>query len=704
MKALTAIRPACLILALSISSFAPWDYVQAQTDPRFGTVGREGAEVFNLAWYREYQRQNNNPILPDKQKHFIVGQIPNRSDTLGIDWQWYLLDLLEQPSSLLLQHFLNLALDMIQSDALPVVRDAWRDNRDDLEAVWANTVNGTSKTWKVKVFGVTITSYTVRLSDTKVTLPEELPEIQLTVNPDGESISLTVDIDVEWSTHARGSNGSIHAEPTFHTRLSLLGTIAFDEDENGRYLAVKEIRGKSVTDAEGDIKFTVNILNIGKVSFTWSKLDILIQSQIDKTLESNIGKLMEIDQNQDGQPDLAQRFYFESFLSTLFFDGKPLPRQQEILDRIFTSESAWIQEQIEANGRRGACWEIGNEPNWFPLMRPEQYADFYSRYYKLIKQLDPTAKCMVGGLLLKEAIDNPHDFVMLLIPDLLGAFREDLATFVANSLFEIGTVAWYEAFFAALPEEVMVDIGNFHLYPMQAAAPGFQLAEVTPHIEALAASFTTHGASEIWLTELGNIDWRRTEQDVAAFCWELCSFLKENKVGISRWFWSRSVGYDRRFDTIGQRPISALLAADGKTPTTIGWIYFLAADLQIWRKKEAPNPDSLLQTLQSPPLPQTLTLSPSYPNPFSVAGGSSMGATAMRIPYALPEESEVRLQIYDIMGRITRQLAHGRQRAGWHQATWDGRNDLGSSVTSGVYFVVLNAAGKVETRKLIVTR
>jgi flagellar hook assembly protein FlgD len=56
------------------------------------------------------------------------------------------------------------------------------------------------------------------------------------------------------------------------------------------------------------------------------------------------------------------------------------------------------------------------------------------------------------------------------------------------------------------------------------------------------------------------------------------------------------------------------------------------------------------------------------------------------------------------MGRITRQLAHGRQRAGWHQATWDGRNDLGSSVTSGVYFVVLNAAGKVETRKLIVTR
>ncbi|MDZ7291367.1 MAG: glycosyl hydrolase [candidate division KSB1 bacterium] len=701
MQALTQIRSVAAALLLLLSTFVAASLVQAQTDPRFGTVGREGAARLNLTWYREYQRQNDEVVLPGKQKHFVVGQITNRSDTLGIDWQWYLLDLLEQPNSLLLQNFLNLVLDLIHSEALPIVRDAWKENRDDLEELWAKTVNGTSKTWSKKVLGVTIYSYTVRLSDTKVSLPEDLPEIQLTVGPDGESILLQVDLDAVWTTHARGSNGSIHATPTFNTKLSLLGTIVFGEDENGRYLAIKEVHGKSVTDAEGDIKFTVNILNIGKVSFTWRKIDILIQTQIDQTIEKNIGKLMEIDQNKDGKPDLAQRFYFESYLSTLFFNGKPLPSQQEILDRIFVKEWSWIRAQIEEREKTGAYWEIGNEPNWFPLMRPEQYAALYTRYYRKIKMLDPSAKCLVGGLFLKEAIDNPRDIVMLMIPDFFSIFREELATFITQSLFTTSTVAWYEAFLAALPPEVKVDVGNFHLYPMRANATAFRLADVQPIIENLAESFKAHGTPEIWITEFGNMDWRRNEQQVADLCGQLSMYFMENKIGITRWFWSRSIGYDRRFDAIGKRPISALLLADGKTLTTTGQVYQFHSDLNERGKVAESDPASPLQSL---PLPQKLTLAPSYPNPFSMASSSAARVAALRIPYALPDEGEVRLQIYDVLGRLTREIVNGRQKAGWHEVTWDGRNELSRPVTSGIYFVILRAAEELKTGKIIVTR
>jgi len=685
----TRIRPAGfapLFIFLAIFSSA-W----AQTDSRFGAVGREGAERLNLARYREYQRQNDDPILPGKQKHFVVGQMTNRSDTLGVDWEWYLLDLLEQPNSLLLQHFLNLAIALIESDAVPVVQEAWERNRDDLAVQWQNTVDGTSKTWSKKVFGVTIYSYTVRLSDTKVNLPEELPAIQLAVAPDGESIALQIDMDVTWSTQAQGSRKTIHAWPTFTTRLTLLGTIVFGTDEKGRYLAIKEIHGKSVTDAQGDIKFNVNILGIGTVSFTWRKLDILIQSQIDRAIESGAGEIMEIDENNDGQPDVAQHFYFEPFFSKTFFSGKPLARQQQIIDRIFMREAKWIGDQIEKKDVRGAYWEIGNEPNWFPLMRPEQYAALYTRYYNEIKTLDPTAKCLIGGLFLQEAIDNPREVVAAAIPEFFGIFREELATFISQSLFTTSTAAWYEAFRAALPPAVKVDVGNFHLYPMRAQDTAFLLSETQPHIEKLAASFKAGGVAEIWVTEFGNIDWRRTEPEAAQLCWDLAKYFKTNTVDIQRWYWSRSIGYDRRFDAIGQKPISALLAADGKTLTSIGQVYQLAAS-----STTTPIEESAKSVAN---LPKTLTLAPSYPNPFSLARTSST-----RIIYALPQESEVNLRIYDVLGRLTRQIVEARQIAGSYEVFWNGRNENDGNVSSGIYFAVLQAGKQKLTQKIVVTR
>jgi len=690
MQALYRILPTSLSRLFVCSTLIICASSWAQTDPRFGTVGREGAERLNLVLYRDYQRQNDEAALPGKQKHFVVGQLTNRSDALGVDWEWYLLDLLEQPNSLLLQNFLNLAIDLIHNDAVPLVRDAWNANRDELATQWEQTVDGTSKTWKEEVFGITIWSYTISLSNTEVNLPEELPAIQLTVAPDGEHINLQVDMDVTWSTQAQGSRKTVHASPTFDTRVSLLGTIELGMDEQGRYLAIKEIHGKSVTDAQGSIEFKINILGIGDVSFTWRKLDLLIQSNIDNAIASGIGQIMNIDENQDGQPDLAQRFHFEPFLSETFFDGKPLPRQQEIIDRVFAQEADWITDQIVTKKELGKYWEIGNESNWFPLMRPEQYAEIYTRYYRHIKGLDPTAHCLLGGLFLQEAIDNPHEVVAAMIPFFLGNFRDDLATFISASFFQTSTMAWYEAFRAALPPDVKVDIGNFHLYPMRASNTGFEIADMQPHIEKLADSFNASGVEEIWVTEFGNIDWRRTGQEVAALCSDLSNYFKTNGLGIQRWYWSRSMGHDKRFDAIGQKPISALLADDGQTLTSIGQMYQLAANSQVTAVEE---------TSPAATVPTTLTLAPSYPNPFSVARN-----TSTRILYGLSQESEVSLRIYDVLGRLTRQIFHNRRAAGSYEILWDGRNDIGGTVSSGIYFTVLQAGTLKLTQKIIVTR
>ena len=85
--------------------------------------------------------------------------------------------------------------------------------------------------------------------------------------------------------------------------------------------------------------------------------------------------------------------------------------------------------------------------------------------------------------------------------------------------------------------------------------------------------------------------------------------------------------------------------------------------------------------------PAETTLLPNYPNPFN---------PETWIPYHLAHAADVRLTIYDIKGTIVRQLDLGHQPAGYYAdrskaAYWDGRNENGESVASGVYFYQLRA-------------
>jgi hypothetical protein len=76
-------------------------------------------------------------------------------------------------------------------------------------------------------------------------------------------------------------------------------------------------------------------------------------------------------------------------------------------------------------------------------------------------------------------------------------------------------------------------------------------------------------------------------------------------------------------------------------------------------------------------LPKEFGLRQNYPNPFN---------PATVIEYALPKASEVKIQIYNILGQKVRNLVDEPQEPGYKMIHWDGKDDSGKEVSSGVYF------------------
>ncbi len=101
-------------------------------------------------------------------------------------------------------------------------------------------------------------------------------------------------------------------------------------------------------------------------------------------------------------------------------------------------------------------------------------------------------------------------------------------------------------------------------------------------------------------------------------------------------------------------------------------------------------------------LPKTFALHQSYPNPFSANGSFSNRTTTIK--YDLPVPADVKLEIFDILGRRVRVLVDAKQQAGFHNALWDGKTAAGRFVATGVYFYRIETKGFVKTRKMLLVR
>ena len=98
--------------------------------------------------------------------------------------------------------------------------------------------------------------------------------------------------------------------------------------------------------------------------------------------------------------------------------------------------------------------------------------------------------------------------------------------------------------------------------------------------------------------------------------------------------------------------------------------------------------------------PTETTLLPNYPNPFN---------PETWIPYQLASPSDVTVRIYAVNGSLVRRLVLGHQAAGMYQGRsravyWDGKNEIGEPVASGVYFYTLTADDFTATRKMLIRK
>jgi len=94
-------------------------------------------------------------------------------------------------------------------------------------------------------------------------------------------------------------------------------------------------------------------------------------------------------------------------------------------------------------------------------------------------------------------------------------------------------------------------------------------------------------------------------------------------------------------------------------------------------------------------LPKEFKLCQNYPNPFN---------PETTIKFHLPRSSKVTLTIYDVQGHLVRQLVRGTRAPGYHSVQWNGQNEAGMMVTTGVYFYRIQADNYCEIKRCLLLK
>lgn len=94
-------------------------------------------------------------------------------------------------------------------------------------------------------------------------------------------------------------------------------------------------------------------------------------------------------------------------------------------------------------------------------------------------------------------------------------------------------------------------------------------------------------------------------------------------------------------------------------------------------------------------VPKSFELNQNFPNPFNAT---------TQIRFSVPKASHVQLQIFDILGRKVKSLVNENLTAGYKQITWDGKNESGDEVASGVYFYRIKTGDFQTTKKMVLLK
>jgi hypothetical protein len=94
-------------------------------------------------------------------------------------------------------------------------------------------------------------------------------------------------------------------------------------------------------------------------------------------------------------------------------------------------------------------------------------------------------------------------------------------------------------------------------------------------------------------------------------------------------------------------------------------------------------------------VPQATTLLGNYPNPFNPSSN---------IQYALSEDAYVTLKIYNMLGQVVATLVDEPQTAGYKSIVWNGKNESGAGVSSGIYIYRMTAGNFVQTKRMLLIK
>ena len=94
-------------------------------------------------------------------------------------------------------------------------------------------------------------------------------------------------------------------------------------------------------------------------------------------------------------------------------------------------------------------------------------------------------------------------------------------------------------------------------------------------------------------------------------------------------------------------------------------------------------------------IPEVFALHQNYPNPFN---------PSTQISYDLPEDAMVKITIFDVMGRSVKSLVNKDQLAGYRSVKWDATNNVGETVSAGMYIYTIQAGEFNQTRKMILLK
>jgi hypothetical protein len=100
--------------------------------------------------------------------------------------------------------------------------------------------------------------------------------------------------------------------------------------------------------------------------------------------------------------------------------------------------------------------------------------------------------------------------------------------------------------------------------------------------------------------------------------------------------------------------------------------------------------------------PKEYSLFQNYPNPFNPS--TVIRYTVPNVTLGGVEGSRVILKIYDVLGREIKTLVNQEQTSGVYEVIWNGDNELGNKVSTGVYFYRIDAGDFVQTKKMMLIK